>query len=59
MRNTPVLTKQTFCAKLADKQAIKDSLAPFAPFPEAKNSYSEQLRQHVITVKSKNKNKIN
>lgn len=55
MRNNPILTKQTWCAKLADKQAIKDSLAPFAPFPEIKDSYSEQLRQRVITVKNKKK----
>jgi|GEM_PF-4526400 len=56
MRNNPTITKQRLCAKLANRQAIKDSLAPFAPFPEVKDSYSEQLRQHVIAIKNKKLN---
>lgn len=54
MRNNSIITKRGFCARISDRKAIRESLAPFAPFPEALNQDTEHQ-----TASKKSKKRIN
>jgi|GEM_PF-2141195 len=54
MLNNPTLKKRSCRNLLAEKQAIRDSLAPFAPFPGALKQ-NDKSAPHRIKSKTVNK----
>jgi len=53
MNFNPTISKHTCRTQSTEKQAIKDSLAPFAPFPGAIRQSDDSVSRHIKSKTAK------